>query len=138
MQLRDSLDSIEPEVTPRVALVFALVCLVLVALGIAVWPHPPPTAAVRVRNISSVTLQDLSVGRGHYGSVGPGVTSPYQTWGPVYETSGVSFKVGDQQLGFVPEDHYNEHPISPVSVTFEIDVTGEAPQFQFTTKVVRE
>jgi len=121
-------DSVEPNATPRVALVFALVCLVLVALGIA----------VRVRNISRVQLQDLIIGRGHYGSVDAGSTSPYQSWGPVYEHSRVSFRVGGQRLSFIPEDHVGERPFKSGEVTFVIDVTGQAPYNQFTVEVVQE
>ncbi|SRR5258706_11326343 len=131
-------DSVEPNATPRVALVFALVCLVLVALGIAVWPTPTPTANVRVRNISRVQLQDLIIGRGHYGSVDAGSTSPYQSWGPVYEHSRVSFRVGGQRLSFIPEDHVGERPFKSGEVTFVIDVTGQAPYNQFTVEVVQE
>ena len=131
-------DSVEPNGAPRVALVFALVCFVLIALGIALWPNPVPTANVRVRNVSSVTMQDVTIGRGHYGSVDAGATSPYQLWGPVYENSYVSFRVGGQRFTVMPKDHFEEHPLKLGEVTFVIDITGQAPPRDFTVKVVRE
>jgi hypothetical protein len=131
-------DTVESTATPRVSLVFALTCAVLVALGIALWPAPIPTASVRVRNISSVPIQDVTIGRGHYGSVDTGATSPYQSWGPVFETSYVSFRVGDQRFTLMPEDHVGEHPLKSGEVTFEINVTGQAPHRDFTVRVVRE
>ena len=140
MPLRESEagDSVEPNATPRVALVFALVFLVLVALGIALWPKPVPTANVRVRNISHELLQDVTIGRGHYGSVDVGATSPYQVWGPVYENSYVSFRVGDQRFTLMPADHVGAQPLEPGEVTFVIDVTGQSPPREFTVKAVRE
>jgi hypothetical protein len=85
-----------------------------------------------------VQLQDVSIGRAQYGTVEAGATSPFQTWGPVYKTSAVSFKVGNQRLSHMPEDYSGQRPLKSVEVTFVIDVVGEAPFSDFTVEVLRE
>ena len=110
---------------PRVGSVLSFVCLVLIVVAIADWPAPVPTAHVRVRNASAFQLQDVVIGRSHYGTIEAGATTPYQSWGPVYATSVVSLDVGGQRLQTpLPEDHVGEHPYTSTNVTFSIDIAG--------------
>jgi len=71
---------------PTYWLTAATVTGLLVVLVFALWPKEIPQSKVRVRNASSVTLQNVVVGKAHYGDLGPGESSQYQTWGPRIHT----------------------------------------------------
>ena len=118
---------------PRFGVVLSFVVALGAALTFALWPKPVPVSNVRVHNASAYALSDVVVGRGHYGIVGPDVTTSYIEWGPAYRNAYVSFVANGKRRILMPEDHFGEKPLGPGKYTYTIglDASSESSAFTF-------
>ena len=113
---------------PTYWLTAATVTGLLVVLVFVLWPKEIPQSNVRVRNASSVTLQNVVVGKAHYGDLGPGESSQYQTWGPAYPHPRLEFESGGTHFRQIPEDHYGESTLGTGQFTYVLTLAASSPE----------
>jgi hypothetical protein len=77
-----------------------------------------PVSDIRIRNATDRDLQDVVVGRGHYGPIGRGESSEYQSWGPAYRYAFVSLLADGKPMLLQPIDYFGETPLGPGRFTY--------------------
>lgn len=107
-------------------------------------PDPAGPVEIRLRNASTVVLQDVvvvfpeaglrtggPVGPGDaesgdvaYGTVEPGAATPYRTIVRAYGYAAVTATAGGQEVLFVPTDYVGEDFLEPGRYTYELHYEG--------------
>ena len=68
------------------AIVAGLLIVVFVAGLATVSSMKAPVSEIRIRNATDRDLENVVVGRGHYGQIGRGEVSGYESWGRHIDT----------------------------------------------------
>jgi hypothetical protein len=99
--------------------IVAVLFIVSLLIGlVAVSSIKGPVSDIRIRNSTNFDLQDVTVGRGHYGSIGRGEVSEYQTWGPAYQYARVSLVADGKPMLLQPIDYAGETMLGPGRFTY--------------------
>jgi hypothetical protein len=77
-----------------------------------------PVSEIRIRNSTNHDLQDVTVGRGHYGSIGRDEVSAYQTWGPALQYARVSLIANGKPMLLQPIDYVGDTVLGPGRFTY--------------------
>jgi len=107
-------------------IVAALFIVSLVIALVAVSTIKGPVSEIRIRNSTNRDLQDVTVGRGHYGSIGRGEVSAYQTWGPAYQYARVSLIADGKPMLLQPEDYFDQTALGPGRFTYILSFRHES------------
>jgi hypothetical protein len=102
-----------------------LIVLLLLAL-VTISSFKSPVSDIRIRNSTNRDLQDVTVGRGHYGPIGRGEVSGYQSWGPAYRYARVSLVADGKPLLLQPDDYFEETPLGPGRFTYVLSLRHES------------
>jgi hypothetical protein len=104
----------------------ALLLISLLITIVAVSSIKAPVSDIRIRNSTDRDLHDVAVGHGHYGLIGRGEVSDYQTWGPAYKYARVSLIVDGKPMLLQPIDHFGETPLGPGRFTYILSIRRDS------------
>jgi hypothetical protein len=107
-------------------IVTALLTVFLLIALVAVSSIKGPVSDIRIRNATGRDLQDVAVGRGHYGQIGRGEVSGYQSWGPAYKYARVSLVADGKPMLLQPDDYFEETPLGPGRFTYVLSFRHES------------
>lgn len=100
----------------------ALLIILFVAALVVVSSIKAPVSDIRIRNATGEDLQNVVVGRGHYGNIGRGEVSGYESWGPAYRYARVSVMVGGKAMLLQPEDYFGLEPLGKGRFTYILSI----------------
>jgi hypothetical protein len=99
--------------------IVAVLLFVSLLIGLmAVSSVKAPVSDIRIRNSTNRDFQDVTVGRGHYGSIGRGEVSAYQTWGPAHQYARVSLIANGKPMLLQPIDYVGDIVLGPGRFTY--------------------
>jgi len=102
--------------------VAALLIVSLVVALVAVSSIKAPVSDIRIRNATGRDLQDVVLGRGHYGKIGGGEVSGYKSWGPAYRYARVSLVADGMPMLLQPVDYFEETALGPGRFTYVVSI----------------
>ena len=112
---------------PNWYVIVAVLFVVSLLIGLVVVSSiKGPVSDIRIRNSTNHDLQDVIVGRGHYGSIGRGEVSAYQTWGPAYRYARVSLIADGKPMLLQPTDYVGETALGPGRFTYVLSFRQES------------
>jgi hypothetical protein len=117
--------------------VIAATLLVISLLIAIVFGHGTkgPISDIRIRNATDRDFQNVVVGRAHYGPIGRGDSSGYQSWGPAYRYAFVSLLADGKPMLLQPIDYVGETRLGPGRFTYILTIhpgpAGDALEIDF-------
>jgi hypothetical protein len=103
------------------ATLFGISLLIAIVFGRDFHPQGP-ISDIRIHNATDHDLQDVVVGPAHYGPIGRGDSSRYQSWGPAYSYAFVSLLAEGTPMLLQPIDYHGESPLGPGRFTYILSI----------------
>ena len=92
-------------------IVAGLLIVVLLTWLVAVSSIKAPVSQIRIRNATDRDLENVVVGRGHYGHIQRGEVNGYESWGPAHKYARVWLVADGKPMLLQPIDHFEETPL---------------------------